>query len=51
MPNELPRDGLVAVVKHDCPTCVLTAPVLGELARMLAGNNAGTKNSDRMARR
>ncbi len=33
MPNELPRDGLVAVVKHDCPTCVLTAPVLGELAR------------------
>ncbi|MBV8494024.1 MAG: hypothetical protein JO162_11185, partial [Alphaproteobacteria bacterium] len=29
----LPRDGLVAVVKRDCPTCELTAPVLGELAR------------------
>ena len=29
----LPEDGLVAVVKRDCPTCVLTAPVLGELAR------------------
>ena len=25
-------DGLVAVVKHDCPTCVLVAPVLAELA-------------------
>lgn len=24
-------DGLVAVVKRDCPTCVLVAPVLGEL--------------------
>jgi hypothetical protein len=33
MAAELPRDGLVAVVKRDCPTCVLTAPVLGELAR------------------
>jgi len=31
--SALPRDGLVAVVKRDCPTCVLTAPVLGELAR------------------
>ena len=31
--STLPRDGLVAVVKQDCPTCVLTAPVLGELAR------------------
>ena len=31
--STLPRDGLVAVVKRDCPTCVLTAPVLGELAR------------------
>jgi len=28
-----PQDGLVAVVKRDCPTCVLAAPVLGELAR------------------
>jgi hypothetical protein len=28
-----PHDGLVAVVKRDCPTCELTAPVLGELAR------------------
>ncbi len=25
-------DGVVAVVKRDCPTCVLVAPVLGELA-------------------
>ncbi|MDY7100247.1 MAG: thioredoxin family protein [Actinomycetota bacterium] len=25
-------DGLVAVVKRDCPTCTLVAPVLGELA-------------------
>ena len=30
MPDELPRDGLVAVVKRDCPTCVLAAPVLDE---------------------
>src|SRR5262249_60422674 len=29
----LPPDGLVAVVKRDCPTCVLAAPVLAELAR------------------
>jgi hypothetical protein len=29
----VPQDGLVAVVKRDCPTCVITAPVLGELAR------------------
>ena len=28
----LPADGLIAVVKRDCPTCVLTAPVLAELA-------------------
>ncbi|MBN9559856.1 MAG: thioredoxin family protein [Alphaproteobacteria bacterium] len=31
--HTLPRDGLIAVVKRDCPTCVLTAPVLGDLAR------------------
>ncbi|HEY8873538.1 MAG TPA: thioredoxin family protein [Stellaceae bacterium] len=31
--STLPADGLVAIVKRDCPTCVLTAPVLGELAR------------------
>ena len=31
--STLPEDGLVAVVKRDCPTCVLAAPVLGELAR------------------
>jgi thiol-disulfide isomerase/thioredoxin len=30
---EVPRSGLVAVVKRDCPTCTLVAPVLGELAR------------------
>jgi hypothetical protein len=33
MTEQLPQDGLVAVVKRDCPTCVLTAPVLGDLAR------------------
>ena len=31
--ESLPQDGLVAIVKRDCPTCELTAPVLGELAR------------------
>jgi thiol-disulfide isomerase/thioredoxin len=30
---DLPRDGIVAIVKRECPTCVLTAPVLGELER------------------
>jgi hypothetical protein len=30
--SNLPRDGLVAVVKRDCPTCVLATPVLAELA-------------------
>src|SRR5215468_5537678 len=29
----LPRDGLVAVVKRDCPTCEMAAPVLGALTR------------------
>jgi hypothetical protein len=32
MSEDLPRDGLVAVVKRDCPTCVMVAPVLGALA-------------------
>ena len=27
------HDGLIAVVKRDCPTCELTVPVLGELAQ------------------
>jgi len=31
MRNVLP-DGLVAIVKRDCPTCRLVAPVLAELA-------------------
>jgi F plasmid transfer operon protein len=31
--DALPEDGLIAVVKRDCPTCAMTAPVLGELAR------------------
>jgi hypothetical protein len=30
----IPHDGLIAVVKRDCPTCVLTTPVLAELARL-----------------
>jgi hypothetical protein len=34
MPAELPRDGLVAIVKRDCPTCVMAAPVLCELATL-----------------
>lgn len=32
----LPLDGLIAVVKRDCPTCELTAPVLAELAAQCA---------------
>jgi hypothetical protein len=34
MAEALPRlpEGLVAVVKRDCPTCQLVAPVLGEIA-------------------
>jgi hypothetical protein len=31
--SSTPQDGLIAVVKRDCPTCELTAPVLGELAQ------------------
>ncbi len=30
--STLPDDGLIAIVKRDCPTCVLVEPVLGELA-------------------
>jgi hypothetical protein len=30
----LPADGLIAVVKRECPTCALTVPVLAELARL-----------------
>ena len=32
MSSTLPPAGVVAVVKKDCPTCVLVAPVLAELA-------------------
>ncbi len=28
---DAPQDGLIAIVKRDCPTCVLTAPVLAEI--------------------
>src|SRR5262249_55253102 len=31
--TDQPHHGLIAVVKRDCPTCELTAPVLGDLAR------------------
>lgn len=31
--SALPGEGLVAVVKRDCPTCVMAVPVLDELAR------------------
>jgi hypothetical protein len=39
MPNDtaladIPADGLIAVVKRDCPTCELAVPVLAELARL-----------------
>lgn len=37
MPNDIapvPNDGLVVVVKRDCPTCELTVPVLAELRRL-----------------
>src|SRR5689334_8030300 len=36
----LPQDGLVAIVKRDCPTCTLAEPVLGELSRRLDGRLA-----------
>ncbi len=32
-PDALPSDGLVAVVKRDCPTCELVAPVLADVAQ------------------
>lgn len=32
---DAPHDGLVVVVKQDCPTCVLTVPVLAELAGLV----------------
>lgn len=35
--SALPSDGLVAVVKKDCPTCVLVDPVLCALAEAGAG--------------
>ena len=31
-PSEIPADGLIAVVKKDCPTCLLVDPVLQTLA-------------------
>jgi len=34
MAQDLPREGLVAVVKRDCPTCVMASGVLGDLARL-----------------
>ncbi len=42
----LPQDGLVAIVKRDCPTCVMTAPVLGELAER-AGLTVYTQDDPR----
>ena len=33
MTDQLPQNGLVAVVKRDCPTCVMAAPVLAHLVR------------------
>jgi hypothetical protein len=34
MAEDFLANGLIAVVKRDCPTCVMTVPVLGELARL-----------------
>ncbi len=37
MPNDMasmPSDGLIVVVKRDCPTCELTVPVIAELRRL-----------------
>lgn len=37
MPNDMapmPNDGLIVVVKRDCPTCELTVPVIAELRRL-----------------
>ena len=34
MSELLPQNGLVAVVKRDCPTCELAAPVLAELVAL-----------------
>jgi len=31
---DVPGDGLIVVVKRDCPTCELTVPVLAELRRL-----------------
>src|SRR6266567_4377174 len=36
-PVELP-EGIVAVVKQECPTCQLVEPVLGQLATDLGGS-------------
>jgi len=33
-------DGLVAIVKRDCPTCRLVAPVLAEMARVCTAGGA-----------
>ncbi|MEZ5713716.1 MAG: thioredoxin family protein [Paracoccaceae bacterium] len=34
-PQSLPKDGLVAFIKSECPTCRLVAPVLEELGAMV----------------
>lgn len=42
-------DGLVAVVKLDCPTCVLVAPVLDELAARAGGGPLTVYSQDDLA--
>src|SRR5439155_13339394 len=39
MPDVAELDGLVAVVKHDCPTCTLVAPVLTQLPTTLVSED------------
>ena len=46
--DALPSDGLLAVVKRDCPTCLLVAPVLAELAAEGSrGSHAGRSRLSR----
>ncbi|MGE4243099.1 hypothetical protein [Ramlibacter sp.] len=44
--HDLP-DGLVAVVKRDCPTCVLVEPVLRQLAAAVPGFSVLTQDDPR----
>lgn len=49
--DDLPRDGLVAVVKRDCPTCALVAPVLAGLPGLTVYSQDDPAFPDGMAAR